>query len=130
MISFVGAMPANAIICVSDSGKIKLELGFNGSCDCEEESSEHIEHNTCEDSTCSIVEIKSDDCSDSEIESFESDLRSNSLDFSSYKTLSLFDFNLDTHTYPPITKKVFWPLSKPSLPPPQLRTIAITQLLI
>jgi hypothetical protein len=130
MISFVGAMPANAIICFSDSGSIKLELGYNGSCDCEEDIVEHVEHNTCEDSACSFVEIKADDCSDLEVISFESDVRSHALDLSSSKLLSLFNFKLRPGELTPISNQDLWPHTKPSLPPPHLRILSLTQVLI
>lgn len=131
LISFVGAMPANAIICVSDSGTIKLELGFNGSCDCEEESSEHEQHKACDDSACDFVELKgNDDCSDMEIESFESDQRKSSVDFISYKSIRLFNFSPSLSELEPQDFHSFWPLTKPSIPPPHLEILSTTEVLI
>ena len=130
LISFVGAMPANAIICVSESGSIKLELGYNGACNCEEDSTEHDEHPSCEESDCTYVSVPVGDCSDMEIESFESDQRGSSIELASYKTLSIFDFSISQDSPSTLQSPSFWPLTKPSIPPPHLQILAISQILI
>ncbi|WDE95916.1 hypothetical protein PQO03_09335 [Lentisphaera profundi] len=117
MVSFVGAMPANSIICVSESGEVKFELGFNGSCDCAEETQEHQDHDSCESVECTNLQLKSNDCSDQEIQSLESDQRNDFLAPTVFKITNHFDFKLTDKNNTQIPTTLFWPLQKPSIPP-------------
>ncbi|MDD7984352.1 hypothetical protein PQO01_05250 [Lentisphaera marina] len=129
LVSFSGILPENSLLCLGENGEIELEGSSLSACACEQERKTHL-HETDESDHCDELTCAPQDCVDIEI---TSPISTTIRDI--YIIPMVFPILTDSQLF--VSRKLttniakpFFRSHKPSLPPPHLKTLAITQVLI
>ena len=128
MVSLAGSLPAGSVVCLQEGGEANLELSSSGNCACKTALSEAHQHDVSEEDFCTLSQDLHSTCTDLEL--FELISNTHRIDF----VLLGLVFALPAQNFyaeyesRPVCGMIR--LTKPHLPPPHLKVLAVTQLLI
>ena len=129
LVSFTGILPENSTLCLGENGKIEIEGSSLSDCACEQARKEHL-HEADENDHCEELTCAPQDCIDIEI---TSPISTTTRDICIIPTLLPIQMNSQFFVSRELTAKITKPFlrsHKPSLPPPHLKILGVTQLLI